>query len=159
MLDRSRLHQLEGSQMAFTLPPLPYGFNALEPHIDARTMEIHHDRHHQTYVTNLNAALKDHTDLQGKTLMELLHEVNKLPEAVRGAIRNNGGGHLNHSLFWQMMAKKGGEPKGALASAIDSDLGGLKKFQEAFKKAALGRFGSGWAWLVVQKGKLAVVST
>jgi len=145
----------------YTLPPLPYDFGALEPHIDAKTMEIHHDKHHQTYVTNLNNALKDHPDHQGKTIEALISDMNAVPEAVRTAVRNNGGGHANHSLFWQVMKPGGGgEPAGAIAQAITSELGGLAKFKEDFTKAATTRFGSGWAWLVKGKdGKLAVTST
>jgi Fe-Mn family superoxide dismutase len=145
----------------YTLPPLPYAFDALEPHIDARTMEIHHDRHHQAYITNLNTALKDQPQLQGKPVEELLKGLGTLPEAIRTAVRNNGGGHYNHTLFWEMMKPNGGgQPPGAVAQAITKDLGGFAAFQDAFTKAAMGRFGSGWAWLVLGKdGKLAVVST
>jgi Fe-Mn family superoxide dismutase len=153
---------LEDNTMAeYTLPPLPYDFGALEPHIDAKTMEIHYTKHHQTYITNLNNALKDHADLQGKTIDDLIAHLDKVPEAIRTAVRNNGGGHANHSLFWQLMKPGGGgEPSGALAQAITSDLGGLATFKENFGKAGLGRFGSGWAWLIVGKdGKLAVTST
>ncbi len=144
----------------YTLPPLPYDFAALEPHIDAKTMEIHHDKHHQAYVTNLNAALKDHPDHQGKSIEDLISKMEVLPEAIRMAVRNNGGGHANHSLFWTVMKPGGGgEPVGALASAIGSELGGFAAFQEAFAKAATTRFGSGWAWLLVgPDGKLAVAS-
>lgn len=145
----------------YTLPPLPYALDALEPHIDARTMEIHHGRHHQTYITNLNNALKDHPQLQGKPIIDLLKGLDQVPEAIRTVVRNNGGGHYNHTLFWSMMGPRGGgEPSGALAQAIAKDLGGVAAFKEAFTKAALGRFGSGWAWLVLGKdGKLAVTST
>ncbi len=145
----------------FTLPPLPYDFGALEPHIDARTMEIHYTKHHQTYVTNLNNALKDHPDLQGKTIEALIGGLDSLPEAIKTAVRNNGGGHANHSLFWQIMkAQGGGEPTGALADAITADLGGFAAMKEAVGKAALGRFGSGWAWVIKGKdGKLAITST
>jgi len=144
----------------YTLPPLPYDFAALEPHIDAKTMEIHHDKHHQAYVTNLNAALKDHPDHQGKSIEDLISKMEVLPEAIRMAVRNNGGGHANHSLFWTVMKPGGGgEPVGALASAIGSELGGFAAFKEAFAKAATTRFGSGWAWLLVgPDGKLAVAS-
>ncbi len=144
----------------YTLPPLPYPADALEPHIDGKTMEIHHDKHHATYVTNLNNALKDHPDLQGKPIEVLLADLNSLPEAVRTPVRNNGGGHANHSMFWKIMKPGGGgSPMGALAKAIESELGGFSAFQEAFTKAATTRFGSGWAWLVVGKdGKLAVTS-
>jgi Fe-Mn family superoxide dismutase len=144
----------------FTLPPLPYDFGALEPNVDAKTMEIHHDKHHAAYVNNLNAALKDHPDQQGKTIEQICSDLNAIPEAVRTAVRNNGGGHYNHSLFWQVMKPGGGgEPTGALAQAIISDLGGFAKFKEDFAKAGATRFGSGWAWLVVKNGKLAVTST
>ncbi|GAC1475958.1 MAG: superoxide dismutase [Isosphaeraceae bacterium] len=144
----------------YTVPPLPYDFGALEPHIDARTMEIHHDKHHVAYVNNLNAALKDHPEHQGKTIEDLLKNLDALPEAIRPTVRNNGGGHANHSLFWQIMKPGGGgEPAGTLSEAITSDLGGFSAFKEAFNKAATTRFGSGWAWLVVKNGKLAVLST
>jgi Fe-Mn family superoxide dismutase len=145
----------------FTLPPLPYAFDALEPSIDARTMEIHHDKHHQAYVTNLNTALKAHPEYQGKPIEELLTNLSALPEAIRTAVRNNGGGHYNHTLFWTIMKPKGGgEPTGDLNRAITSDLGGVSQFKEALTKAATTRFGSGWAWLVLGKdGKLAVTST
>ncbi|MDX5320710.1 MAG: superoxide dismutase [Bacteroidota bacterium] len=141
--------------MSFELPKLPYDFNALEPHIDARTMEIHHGKHHAAYVNNLNAAIEG-TDAAGKSLEELMASVSKYSPAVR----NNGGGHWNHSLFWAVMSPNGGgAPSGALAAAIDSDLGGFDAFKEAFSKAAATRFGSGWAWLCVENGKLKVCST
>ncbi|MBI1324513.1 superoxide dismutase [bacterium] len=145
----------------FTLPPLPYDHSALEPHIDAQTMQIHHTKHHQAYITNLNNALKDHPDLQNKTLEQLLTNLDAVPESIRMAVRNNGGGHYNHSLFWQIMGPGGGgEPTGAVADAIAADLGGFAAFKEAFTKAGLTRFGSGWAWLYVGKdGKLAVGSS
>jgi Fe-Mn family superoxide dismutase len=147
--------------MAFTLPALPYANDALEPHIDAKTMEIHHGKHHAAYVNNLNAALKDHPDLQNKSAEEIIANLNAVPEGVRTAVRNNGGGHVNHSMFWKIMKPGGGgEPTGALAQAIAAELGGFAKFKEDFNKAATTRFGSGWAWLVVGKdGKLAVTST
>ncbi|MCJ8011760.1 superoxide dismutase [Paenibacillus sp. KQZ6P-2] len=147
--------------MAFQLPALPYPNNALEPHIDAQTMEIHHDRHHNTYVTNLNAALENAPELQNKSLDELLSNLDSVPEGIRTAVRNNGGGHANHSLFWEIIGPNGGgTPSGLLAEAIESQLGGFDKFKEDFAKAATTRFGSGWAWLVVNKdGKLAVTST
>ena len=146
--------------MAFTLPPLPYDFAALEPHIDAKTMEIHHGKHHQAYVNNLNAAVEKAPELQGKSIEELLKNVNGTPEAVRTAVRNNGGGHWNHSFFWQIMGKNaGGEPSGALGDAIKSSFGGFDKFKEQFAAAATGRFGSGWAWLINDGGKLAIIST
>ena len=146
--------------MPYTLPALPYAFDALEPHIDTQTMEIHHTRHHQTYVNNLNAALKD-TGLDDKPVEALVSAVDSLPEAVRTAVRNNAGGHYNHSLFWTVMSPTGGGvPQGALARAIDSDLGGFDAFMDAFTKAALTRFGSGWAWLsVTAAGKLVVESS
>jgi len=145
----------------FTLPPLPYDHSALEPHIDAQTMQIHHTKHHQAYITNLNNALKDHPDLQNKTLEQLLTNLDAVPEAIRMAVRNNGGGHFNHSLFWQIMGPGGGgEPTGPVADAITAELGGFAAFKEAFTKAGLTRFGSGWAWLYVGKdGKLAVGSS
>jgi superoxide dismutase, Fe-Mn family len=145
----------------YTLPPLPYDYGALEPHIDAKTMEIHHGKHHQTYINNLNAALKDHPDHQGKPIEQLIANLDALPEGIRTAVRNNGGGHANHSLFWQIMKPQGGgEPTGTLAQAITGELGGFAAFKEAFTKAATTRFGSGWAWLVAGKdGKLAVTST
>ena len=145
----------------FTLPPLPYDYSALEPHIDAQTMQIHHGKHHQAYITNLNNALKDHADLQGKTVEQLITNLDSVPESIRTAVRNNGGGHYNHSLFWQVMGPDaGGEPTGAVADAINAELGGYAAFKEAFTKAGLTRFGSGWAWLAVGKdGKLAVSSS
>jgi superoxide dismutase, Fe-Mn family len=147
--------------MAFTLPDLPYAKDALEPHIDALTMEIHHDRHHNTYVTNLNNALANHADLQSKTIEELLTDLNALPEAVRTAVRNNGGGHWNHTQFWGWLSPNGGgEPTGALAAAINAKWGTFADFKAAFKTAATGRFGSGWAWLVANAdGSLDIVST
>jgi Fe-Mn family superoxide dismutase len=145
----------------YTLPPLPYDYGALEPHIDAKTMEIHHGKHHAAYVNNLNAALKDHPEHQGKPIEALIADLNALPESIRTAVRNNGGGHANHSMFWQLMKSGGGgDPTGAIAAAIGGQLGGFAAFKEAFTKAGMGRFGSGWAWLVVGKdGKLAVTST
>jgi len=146
--------------MAFTLPPLPYDFAALEPHIDAKTMEIHHGKHHQTYVNNLNAAIEKAPELASKSLEDLMRGVNSLPEAVRTPIRNNGGGHWNHSMFWQIMAPKaGGEPGGALGAAIKSAFGDFAKFREQFSAAGVGRFGSGWAWLINSGGKLTITST
>ncbi|HEX2781113.1 MAG TPA: superoxide dismutase [Gemmatimonadaceae bacterium] len=146
--------------MAFTLPPLPYDFAALEPHIDAKTMEIHHGKHHQAYVNNLNAAIEKAPELQGKSIEELCKNVNSAPEAVRTAVRNNGGGHWNHSFFWQIMGPKaGGEPSGALGDAIKSWFGGFDKFKEQFSAAGVGRFGSGWAWLLNDGGKLSITST
>jgi superoxide dismutase, Fe-Mn family len=146
--------------MAFTLPPLPYDFAALEPHIDARTMEIHHGKHHQTYVNNLNAAIEKAPELAKKSLDDLLRNVSTLPEAVRAPIRNNAGGHWNHSMFWQIMAAKaGGEPGGKLGQAIKSTFGDFAKFREQFSAAGVGRFGSGWAWLINTGGKLSIAST
>lgn len=147
--------------MAYELPALPYANNALEPHIDAQTMEIHHDRHHAGYVNKVNAALEGHADLAGKSVEDLISDLNSVPENIRGAVRNNGGGYANHSLFWTVIGPNGGgAPSGALASAIDSELGGLDKFKETFANAAATRFGSGWAWLSVDKsGKLVVSST
>ena len=146
--------------MAFTLPPLPYDFSALEPHIDAKTMEIHHGKHHQTYVNNLNAAIEKAPELASKSIDDLMRNVNSLPEAVRTPIRNNGGGHWNHSMFWQIMAPKaGGEPGGNLGAAIKSAFGDFAKFREQFSAAGVGRFGSGWAWLINSGGKLSIAST
>jgi superoxide dismutase, Fe-Mn family len=141
----------------FNLPALPYAVDALEPHIDARTMEIHHGRHHAGYVNNLNNALKAHPDLQQKSLEELLKGLGDLPESIQTAVRNNGGGHYNHDLFWKIMSPQGGgEPKGALAAAIVRDLAGFSAFKDAFSKAALGQFGSGWAWLTYDRSKKAL---
>ncbi|MHB1224017.1 MAG: superoxide dismutase [Gemmatimonadaceae bacterium] len=146
--------------MAHSLPPLPYAFDALEPHIDARTMEIHHDKHHAAYVNNLNAALEKAPELQQRSLDDLLKDLNAVPEAVRTAVRNNGGGHWNHSLFWRVMsAEGGGEATGALGDAITSSFGGFAQFREQFGAAAGSRFGSGWAWLLRDGGKLRIVST
>ncbi len=146
--------------MAYELPALPYSFDALEPHIDALTMEIHHDRHHGTYVKNLNAALEGHSDLASKSIEDLLRGINDVPEAIRTAVRNNGGGHANHSLFWEILSPNGGgQPTGTVADAINSTFGSFDAFKEEFTKAATGRFGSGWAWLVVDGGKLAITST
>ncbi|WP_404837643.1 superoxide dismutase [Aeromonas media] len=147
--------------MSHTLPALAYAYDALEPHIDALTMEIHHSRHHQTYITNLNAALAELPELAALPVDELLARFDSLPASVQGAVRNHGGGHANHSLFWQVMSPQGGgEPGGELAEAINRDLGGLDAFKQTFTQAALSRFGSGWAWLVVdQSGKLQVVSS
>ena len=146
--------------MAHQLPSLPYAFDALEPHIDAQTMQIHHGKHHQTYVNNLNAALESHPDLQGKSVEDLIKDLNALPEAIRTAVRNNGGGHANHSLFWTLMAPNaGGAPTGKIAEVINGQFGGFDGFKEQFAKAATGRFGSGWAWLVSSSGKLVIEST
>jgi superoxide dismutase, Fe-Mn family len=152
--------KMEEKSVAFTVPPLPYSFDALEPYIDAKTMEIHHDKHHAAYVTNLNKALEGHPDLQSKSLEDLLKGLDSLPESIRNAVRNNAGGHWNHSLFWTQMKKGGGgEPKGDLADAIKSAFGSFADFQAKFAAAGTGRFGSGWAWLLVKDGKLAIDST
>ncbi|MCC7418495.1 MAG: superoxide dismutase [Acidobacteria bacterium] len=146
--------------MAYSLPPLPYPPDALEPHIDRQTMEIHHGKHHNAYVTNLNAALDKHPDLQSKSPEELIRNLNALPDAIRTAVRNNGGGHVNHTMFWQIMGPHaGGAPTGAIADAIGGAFGSFDAFKEQFAKAAAGRFGSGWAWLVDQGGTLSVEST
>ena len=147
--------------MAFTLPPLPYPTNALEPHIDAQTMEIHHGKHHNAYVTNLNAALEKAPELADKSLDDLLRNLNSVPEAVRTAVRNNGGGHANHSKVWKLMGPKaGGAPTGKLAEDINATFGSFDAFKEKFEAAGVGRFGSGWAWLIVNKaGKLEITST
>lgn len=145
--------------MTFELPPLPYAYDALEPYIDTMTMEIHHTKHHNAYVTNLNAALDKHPHLAGKTLEELVNDLASLPEDIRTAVRNNGGGHFNHSLFWKFMTPNGGgEPSGALAQAISTAFGDFASFKTTFAQAAVGRFGSGWAWLGFKGGKLTVLS-
>lgn len=147
--------------MAFTLPSLPYAHNALEPHIDEMTMQIHHGKHHQAYINNANAALEKHPEFQNKSVEELLKNINSIPEDIRTVIRNNAGGHANHSLFWTVMGPgKGGMPSGKLAEAIQATYGSFEKFKEDFGKAATTRFGSGWAWLCVDaKGSLVVTST
>lgn len=147
--------------MAHELPPLPYAHDALEPHIDATTMEIHHGKHHNTYVTNLNAALEKHAELADKPVEELIAEIGALPQDIQTPVRNNGGGHANHAMFWQLMSPNGGgEPSGAVADAIAKGWGDFASFRDAFKKAALGRFGSGWAWLIVDRGgQLKITST
>ena len=147
--------------MAFSLPPLPYDYQALEPHIDEMTMRIHHDKHHGAYVTNLNAALEAQPALQSKSIEALLGDLNQVAEASRTAARNNGGGHYNHTMFWEIMAPGGAtSPQGKLAKAIDAGFGSFAAFKEQFQKAGMGRFGSGWAWLVQDKsGKLAIEST
>jgi superoxide dismutase, Fe-Mn family len=143
--------------MAYTLPPLPYPYDALEPHIDARTMEIHHTKHHQAYITNVNNAIQG-TELEKLPVEQLISSLDKVPENIRTVVRNHGGGHANHSLFWTIMAKDaGGEPTGELADAIQSQLGGFAKFKEDFSKKAAGRFGSGWAWLSVDKNKKLLI--
>ncbi len=146
--------------MAYSLPPLPYPADALEPHIDKQTMEIHHDKHHNAYVTNLNAAVDKHPELQSKSVEELLRNINTVPEDIRTAVRNNGGGHVNHTMFWQIMGPNaGGAPTGAIADAITGSFGTFDAFKEQFAKAGVGRFGSGWAWLIDQGGKLVIEST
>ena len=145
--------------MSYSLPKLPYAYDALEPHIDARTMEIHHTKHHQAYITKANAALEG-SPLANQEIIDVISDLNAVPQNQRGAVRNNGGGHANHTLFWTVMSPDGGgSPQGDLATAIDADLGGFDAFKESFSNAAATRFGSGWAWLVVQDGKLAVGST
>jgi superoxide dismutase, Fe-Mn family len=146
--------------MAHTLPPLPYAFDALEPHVDKQTMEIHHGKHHNAYVTNLNAALEKHPALQSKSVEDLLRDINAVPEDIRTAVRNNGGGHANHSMFWQIMGPgAGGAPTGAIADAINSSFGSFDAFKDQFSKAGMGRFGSGWAWVIAQGGKLVIESS
>jgi Fe-Mn family superoxide dismutase len=146
--------------MTYTLPDLPYAYDALEPYIDEETMHLHHDKHHNTYVTNLNAAIEKHPELGGKTVEELLADFSSVPEDIQTAVRNNGGGHANHTFFWEILGPTaGGEPTGAIKEAIDEAFGSFEDFKEEFKTAATGRFGSGWAWLVVKDGKLAITST
>ncbi|MGI4787267.1 MAG: superoxide dismutase [Janthinobacterium lividum] len=147
--------------MAFEVPALPYAYNALEPHIDEATMHLHHDKHHQAYVTNLNAAIEKHPELAGKSPEELLKDLNSIPEDIKAAVRNNGGGHVNHTMFWEIMGPNGGgEPTGALAEAITSTFGSFDALKAAVNDAGVKRFGSGWTWLVKSAdGKLAVVST
>jgi Fe-Mn family superoxide dismutase len=146
--------------MAQTLPPLPYSSDALEPYIDKLTMEIHHGKHHNAYVTNLNAALDKHPDLQSKSAEDLLKNINAVPEDIRTAVRNNGGGHANHTMFWQIMGPNaGGAPTGAIADAINSSFGSFDKFKDEFKKAAVGRFGSGWAWVIRKGSTLSIESS
>jgi Fe-Mn family superoxide dismutase len=145
--------------MAYELPKLPYAYNALEPHIDARTMEIHHTKHHQAYITNVNNAIAG-TEFEKKSVEDLIRDLNAVPENIRTVVRNNGGGHANHSLFWTVMGPNaGGKPSGDLAAAIDSTFGGFDQFKEQFAKAGATRFGSGWAWLSVNGGKLQIEST
>jgi Fe-Mn family superoxide dismutase len=146
--------------MAFELSALPYAADALEPHIDAQTMQIHHGKHHQAYVTNLNNAIAGNAELEAMSAEDLIKNLDKVPEDKRTAVRNNGGGHVNHTMFWQIMGPNGGgAPTGALAAAIDRDLGGFDAMKDAVNKAGAGRFGSGWAWVVVKDGKLSVTST
>ena len=146
--------------MAFTLPALPYAYDALTPYIDEETMHLHHEKHHNTYITNVNAALEKHPELAEKTIEELLADLNSIPEDIRTAVRNNGGGHANHSLFWTVLAPNaGGEPTGAVKDGIEEAFGSFDAMKEKFSAAAAGRFGSGWAWLVVSDGKLEITST
>jgi superoxide dismutase, Fe-Mn family len=146
--------------MAHELAPLPYAFDALEPHIDAQTMQIHHGKHHAAYVNNLNAALEKHPELQGKSAEDLIKDLNALPEAIRTAVRNNGGGHVNHTMFWQLMGPNGGgAPTGKVAEAINGAFGSFDAFKEQMNKGGATRFGSGWVWLVDNGGKLVVEST
>jgi Fe-Mn family superoxide dismutase len=146
--------------MAHELPELPYSHDALEPFIDSRTMEIHHGKHHNAYVTNLNNAIAGNQDLEAKSILELISDLDAVPEDIRGAVRNNGGGHANHSLFWSIMGPdKGGEPSGPLGDAINSTFGTFENFKDAFTKAGMTRFGSGWAWLSISNGSLEVSST
>ena len=147
--------------MAYEVPPLSYAYNALEPYIDEQTMHLHHDKHHAAYVTNLNAAIEKHPELGKKSAEELLRHLSSVPEDIRTAVRNNGGGHVNHTMFWQIMGPhKGGNPGGAVGDAINKSFGGFDKFKEAFEKAGLGQFGSGWAWLVrTQGGEFKITST
>lgn len=156
----ARLAAGQDQSAGYELPKLPYAFDALEPYIDARTMEIHHDRHHKAYVDNLNKAVAKHPVLFKKSVVELLRDIANVPKDIRTAVINNGGGHANHSLFWEVMAPKGGgEPSGDLAKAIGTDLGGFDKFKQDLSQSAITRFGSGWGWLVVNNGKLTVLST
>ena len=146
--------------MTYTLPDLPYAYDALEPYIDEETMHLHHDKHHNTYVTNLNAAIEKHPELGEKTVEELLADFSSVPEDIQTEVRNNGGGHANHTFFWEILGPNaGGEPTGAIKEAIEETFGSFEDFKEEFKTAATGRFGSGWAWLVVKDGKLAITST
>ena len=146
--------------MTYTLPELPYAYDALEPYIDVETMHLHHDKHHNTYVTNLNAASEKHPELGEKSVEDLISDMNAIPEDIRTAVRNNGGGHANHTFFWEIMAPNaGGQPTGAIKEAIDETFGSFDEMKAAFKTAATGRFGSGWAWLVVNNGKLEITST
>ena len=146
--------------MTYTLPDLPYAYDALEPYIDEETMHLHHDKHHNTYVTHLTSAIEQYPELGEKTIEELLSDMDAIPTDIKTAVRNNGGGHANHSFFWEIMAPNaGGEPTGEIKEAINEAFGDFSSFKEEFKKAAAGRFGSGWAWLVMENGKLAITST
>ena len=153
--------QQTGTQQAFQLPPLPYDYKALEPHIDAETMQFHHDKHHAAYVNNLNEALAKHPELKGRSAEDLLRNINTVPEDIRTKVRNNGGGHVNHTMFWEIMSPNGGgEPTGAIAQAITQTFGSFDKFKEQFNQAGSDRFGSGWVWLVrTQDGNLQVMNT
>ncbi|MBX6753821.1 superoxide dismutase [Thermorudis peleae] len=145
--------------MPFELPPLPYPYDALEPYIDAKTMDVHYNGHHGTYVRNLNAAIEKHPELEGRSVEDLLRNIQQIPEDIRTAVRNNGGGHANHSIFWTIMGPNaGGEPKGELAEAINQTFGSFQAFKDQFSAAAAGVFGSGWAWLVLNNGKLEIVT-
>jgi len=147
--------------MAHQVPPLPYDYNALEPYIDEQTMHLHHDKHHAAYVTNLNAALDKHPELHNKNVIDILKDINRIPEDIRKAVQNNGGGHVNHTMFWEIMQPKGGgQPSGAISDTIKNTFGGLDSFQEKFNDAGVKQFGSGWAWLVRSKeGKVEIIST
>jgi len=159
-LPRSLPAQAAAPAGPFKLPPLPYAFDALEPHLDAKTMEIHHDRHHQAYVTNLNKALDGHEGWSRRPIDQIIRHLDEVPEGIRVAVRNHGGGHYNHSLFWQMMKKDGGgQPKGTLAKAIDKQFGTFAGFKEEFSAAAMKVFGSGWAWLILDDKELKIAST
>jgi Fe-Mn family superoxide dismutase len=159
-LERQSLLKQGANIMAYTLPALPYAYDALAPNIDAKTMEIHHTKHHQAYINNVNTALENHPALAAKSVEDLIRDLAAVPEAIRTTVRNNGGGHANHTLFWTIMAPgAGGEPAGPLADAIKGTFGSFATFKEQFTKAAMGRFGSGWAWLSADKGKLLIEST
>ncbi|WP_202623311.1 superoxide dismutase [Alkalibacterium sp. MB6] len=146
--------------MTYTLPDLPYAYDALEPHIDEETMRLHHDKHHAAYITKTNAALENHLELAELSIVELMEKLDSVPEDIRTAVRNNGGGHANHTLFWEVLSPNGGgQPSGDLAKAIEDAFGGFEEFKEKFNETAAGRFGSGWAWLVVSDGKLEVMDT
>lgn len=157
---KNHYHSRRNGQMAYTLPELPYAYDALEPHIDKETMNIHHTKHHNAYVTNVNKALEGHDDLASKSIEDLISDMDAVPEDIRTAVRNNGGGHANHSFFWKTLSSNGGgEPTGELAEAIDKKFGSFDAFKEEFGKAAATRFGSGWAWLVSNNGELEITST
>ncbi len=145
--------------MAYELPPLPYDYAALEPHIDAETMKLHHDKHHQAYINNVNGALANHPDLAAKSVDDLITDLNAVPEDIRGVVRNNGGGHSNHSMFWTIMGPGGGAPSGPIADQINADFGDFDAFKKTFNETTAKQFGSGWGWLVFQGGKLKVITT